>query len=633
MDQFPLEQLIGFILRDELLMPTAAMEAILVQGEQAVAPLLTAMTDVLASQDTGRLYWATVLLGELRRPEAVPLLSLVLVRAVDDDTFLSVAAQEALSKIGAAALPELESLRRTERPEVRLWVYAAAADIVDDRAHELLLRALHEDAELVEVAATALAEHGNERDIAEIFDALQQCEPWQRAELEDAIRELATRRERPKPKDWRLRYRLNPNLGGIDLSWPVISSMVRVEYVRDERAPLPLARTLDEVLSRHDEEPLPDKCECCGVEYFTSTGVSVCPATAVEVAVLQVHLLGKFRAEARTDDLFDLLDAVDVELWELKFPKKTWRARLRRARAELKDRLEIQRGACIWAIERGLHSVSAAEAALIAETDRLEELYGDPAGLLKTAVKVAQTSHHVGRNDPCPCGSGRKYKKCCALQPVASSAEPESTLPTLVTPEGTALSFSSAHYTILDEAAVRRALAQSAEFEADRVDGSYAWIEQPSAGETGLLGAVRIDGSALLLECMSEERLARGKRLLARVAGAWLTHRLNTTKDPWQGIGNIPALPRKERDHISADDVDMVQSIMDRHYRNWPDQPLPALGGRTARECTRDAGGRLEVATLLRSMEEMEARKPASQRYDFSWLWSELGLERATSSR
>lgn len=22
-------------------------------------------------------------------------------------------------------------------------------------------------------------------------------------------------------------------------------------------------------------------------------------------------------------------------------------------------------------------------------------------------------SHKIGRNDPCPCGSGRKYKKCC----------------------------------------------------------------------------------------------------------------------------------------------------------------------------------------------------------------------------
>ena len=23
----------------------------------------------------------------------------------------------------------------------------------------------------------------------------------------------------------------------------------------------------------------------------------------------------------------------------------------------------------------------------------------------------------VGRNDPCPCGSGLKFKKCCALKP------------------------------------------------------------------------------------------------------------------------------------------------------------------------------------------------------------------------
>jgi hypothetical protein len=22
----------------------------------------------------------------------------------------------------------------------------------------------------------------------------------------------------------------------------------------------------------------------------------------------------------------------------------------------------------------------------------------------------------VGRNDPCPCGSGKKYKRCCALK-------------------------------------------------------------------------------------------------------------------------------------------------------------------------------------------------------------------------
>jgi hypothetical protein len=25
-------------------------------------------------------------------------------------------------------------------------------------------------------------------------------------------------------------------------------------------------------------------------------------------------------------------------------------------------------------------------------------------------------SNHPGRNDPCPCGSGKKYKHCCALK-------------------------------------------------------------------------------------------------------------------------------------------------------------------------------------------------------------------------
>lgn len=26
---------------------------------------------------------------------------------------------------------------------------------------------------------------------------------------------------------------------------------------------------------------------------------------------------------------------------------------------------------------------------------------------------IATTGHHPGRNDPCHCGSGRKYKQCC----------------------------------------------------------------------------------------------------------------------------------------------------------------------------------------------------------------------------
>ncbi|MDD5604257.1 MAG: SEC-C metal-binding domain-containing protein, partial [Eubacteriales bacterium] len=38
----------------------------------------------------------------------------------------------------------------------------------------------------------------------------------------------------------------------------------------------------------------------------------------------------------------------------------------------------------------------------------LAESHGDVSSK-KTLVKNAK----VGRNDPCPCGSGKKYKKCC----------------------------------------------------------------------------------------------------------------------------------------------------------------------------------------------------------------------------
>jgi len=31
----------------------------------------------------------------------------------------------------------------------------------------------------------------------------------------------------------------------------------------------------------------------------------------------------------------------------------------------------------------------------------------------KKAPVVKKTDKKVGPNDPCPCGSGKKYKKCC----------------------------------------------------------------------------------------------------------------------------------------------------------------------------------------------------------------------------
>ena len=59
------------------------------------------------------------------------------------------------------------------------------------------------------------------------------------------------------------------------------------------------------------------------------------------------------------------------------------------------------------------------------DDDAMKNIQTMFSGLTKN--KVPRRSVRIGRNDPCPCGSGRKYKKCCLLNPrIASSEEKES---------------------------------------------------------------------------------------------------------------------------------------------------------------------------------------------------------------
>ena len=43
------------------------------------------------------------------------------------------------------------------------------------------------------------------------------------------------------------------------------------------------------------------------------------------------------------------------------------------------------------------------------DAERRKELYKEQ----KLSTTVVHDGPKIGRNDPCPCGSGKKYKKCC----------------------------------------------------------------------------------------------------------------------------------------------------------------------------------------------------------------------------
>jgi preprotein translocase subunit SecA len=62
--------------------------------------------------------------------------------------------------------------------------------------------------------------------------------------------------------------------------------------------------------------------------------------------------------------------------------------------------------------EAGSYGVAEDSEAAAASQAAANAPQGEAAGKVKTIVREVAK---VGRNDPCPCGSGKKYKKCCGV--------------------------------------------------------------------------------------------------------------------------------------------------------------------------------------------------------------------------
>ena len=55
----------------------------------------------------------------------------------------------------------------------------------------------------------------------------------------------------------------------------------------------------------------------------------------------------------------------------------------------------------------------AAAPAALAAMERGRERAAANAGRTGPLQPIMRNEKRVGRNDPCPCGSGKKYKRCC----------------------------------------------------------------------------------------------------------------------------------------------------------------------------------------------------------------------------
>jgi SEC-C motif-containing protein/HEAT repeat protein len=393
-------------------MPVRPMQRVLAMGETAVPALADALPRYQDDDERDAL-WLIVLLGELRHPDGVAPLIQQMQRSELD--MLALAAAEALAKIGPPAVSALAGVAERGDVAQRLYAYAALGWISDERAYAILVEALRHDRPLGDVLAMALADQGRAEAIAPLYEAYTSCEPWQRPEFEAALRapHRGIAGTSPPMRDWRLRYRRLPELGdAFDLHWVGVLAVLRAGRETMPERPLIPVRPLQAILDeREPDEPKP-RCEECGAPIEYHTGLPACPETAVTVAVYQLNLLDDAREDG-IDDLFELLDEFEADEADYRDRGKPRAPRARARWREEVSELQMCRQSCQWLIEQDVETVEAARALLLAHAGRLADRYGDPEGLLEPPRPSRGLGAKVGRNDPCPCGSGLKYKRCC----------------------------------------------------------------------------------------------------------------------------------------------------------------------------------------------------------------------------
>ncbi len=208
-----------------------------------------------------------------------------------------------------------------------------------------------------------------------------------------------------------------------------------------------------------------------------------------------------------------------------------------------------------------------------------------------------------------------------------------SPFPKIVTAEGDPFLLTKVHFDVLDVNALRRALAAADDFDREEED-TWDWCEPHPEGGRRSLGHIVLKETRLILEVTSKERGERGRRRLEQLAGHVLKHRATEHRALEQAMKEhkpqaeepepgIPGLSREEKQRL-------IREWLDRHYRRWPDVPLPALKGKTPRQAAAHARSRPQLVDLLKSLEHNEARGILhdGEPYDFGWLWQELGLDR-----
>lgn len=201
------------------------------------------------------------------------------------------------------------------------------------------------------------------------------------------------------------------------------------------------------------------------------------------------------------------------------------------------------------------------------------------------------------------------------------------------------------HYRVLDATALAAYLSSQPDVRGDARQGWNRMIESADGAQRSL-STVNPGRSTDRVELFHRtQRLADdGRAWFESLAGAAVQHLTREITDPaghlsraggGKGANCTGRTPRS----ASAATTDLppeviaqaIEHALHRHYANWADETIPALGGRTPRQAITAPAGLERVKGLLREYEEGERQQSAAQgrpAVSYQFLWDALGISR-----
>lgn len=196
--------------------------------------------------------------------------------------------------------------------------------------------------------------------------------------------------------------------------------------------------------------------------------------------------------------------------------------------------------------------------------------------------------------------------------------------PTLCNNDGDPILFTTDHFE-LDAAArdqVRDRLAALPQVMGPEPDGGGGEAFVFLGRNEVVLGEARLCARALRVDTNSVERADRLRRKIERACQDLLRHRVREHSDPLGHAAPDAAAGAAPDPELRA----LARVVKERHYADWLDTPVPALGGETPRAAVATEEGRARVEALIGDFERAERSLPADERIDFGALRRELGL-------